>query len=539
MKSIRLTTPVQHNDENPAVELNPSNLERWLNELPVDDIIETVKKLDETVSAFNELKVAASNRLNLLEIYFSAFHKILQGYDEMRIAQLKMSAKQKQQLSNNIMWLYIKLSHGYKIIVKNNAGNPKNSKQPQYLLLALFRALELTVISLLYAYRFGMDAPPFTYLELHQLYVFAEYNELLYKPIKAARGYAKTPTIASFYTLALVFISIDPRQYESYTLDVLFLALQPFSFNCSITRTFESTENSYIYKINLSENQPPIILVNNEINSFNKWTRYLDIEKFIAEINAWLDENKDNKNTLLIENELELFPAVITRLKVSRNEKNISTVESHCEIVTAKSLKLIVGLSQLESLLIMKSVDLGMKLNYRVSEWTVQSESSTDCELASNINTIDDELSLGELVAIVNDDEEGKPISLLKIAYICALQQFEQGVLFARLEYLSSSAYPLTYIMISGGSEVINATQSNGIYLLDDGAKDDSPLIIVNRLHYREMQRYLIKTREKICKVVATDLVKQTLHYSFFKFEIVQEERTNISSTTNIFNIAV
>ena len=213
MKNIQLTTPVQQNEENSAVELDPSKLERWLSELPLNDIIETVGKLDETISAFNEAKVPASNRLKLLEIYFNSFHKLLQGYDEMRIAQLKMSVKQKQQLSNNIMWLYIKLSHGYKIIVKDYADAPKNSKQPHYLLLTAFRALELTVVSLLYAYRFGIDIPPLTYLELHQLYAFAEYNELLDKPIKSAGGYARTPTIASFYALALVFINIDPKQY--------------------------------------------------------------------------------------------------------------------------------------------------------------------------------------------------------------------------------------------------------------------------------------------------------------------------------------
>ena len=368
MKNIQLTTPVQQNEENSAVELDPSKLERWLSELPLNDIIETVGKLDETISAFNEAKVPASNRLKLLEIYFNSFHKLLQGYDEMRIAQLKMSVKQKQQLSNNIMWLYIKLSHGYKIIVKDYADAPKNSKQPHYLLLTAFRALELTVVSLLYAYRFGIDIPPLTYLELHQLYAFAEYNELLDKPIKSAGGYARTPTIASFYALALVFINIDPKQYESYTLEVLFLALQPFSFNCSMTRTYESQEDSFIYKINLSENQPPTIIVNNELDRVNKWVRYLDIKNFIAEINAWIDENKDNKDTLLIEHELELLPAVVTRLKVSRNEKCVLTMQSSGEPLAVKSMKLVVNFSSLECLLIMKAVDIDMKLDYKMSE---------------------------------------------------------------------------------------------------------------------------------------------------------------------------
>jgi hypothetical protein len=538
VKNIRLTTPVQHSEKNPAVELDPANLERWLRELPRDDIIDTVGKLDATISAFNEVKVPATNRLKLLEIYFSGFHKLLQGYDEMRIAQLRLPAKQKQQLSNDIMWLYIKLSHGYKIIVKDYAGGMNSARQPKYLLLSAFRALELTVVSLIYAYRFGLEIPPLTYLEMHQLYAFAEHYELLDKPVPAASGYAKTPTIASFYALAQVFVSIEPRQYEPYTLEVLFLALQPFSFQCSITRSFEPDENSLIYKINLSENQPPLIMATNEISSVSEGTRYLDIGDFIAGITAWLDENKDNSNTLLIEHELELFPVLITRLKVKQNEKISQLSRNQRAPLENDCMKLIIGLVPLESLLIMKSVDLNLKLNYKLSEWTVQSESSTGCELASHIDILDEELSLGDLVSIVSSNNEDESISLLKIAALCGLQQSEQGVLLMRLEYLAGVAHPLTYIMISGEGEAIETTRSNGICLLDEMHDSDKSLMIVNRLHYTESQQYLIKTREKVYVVEATKLVQQTLRYSFFHYNILQEEGKISSDGNPIIHLA-
>lgn len=539
MKNVRLTTPIQHNEADPAVELHPANLERWLNELPVDDIFETVGKLDTIISAFNEVKVLSTNRLKLLEIYFSAFRKMLQGYDEMRIAQLRVPAKQKQQLSHDIMWLYIKLSHGYKIIVKDYAGTPNNSKPPQYLLKSLFRALELTVVSLIYSYRFGLETPPLTYLELHQLYAFAEHYELLDKPVTSAGGYAKTPTIASFYTLALIFVSIEPRQYEPYTLEVLFLALQPFSFEGVITRAFEPNENSFIYNINLSENQAPAIMADNEISSVTEWTRYLDIGDVITNITGWVDENKDKSNTLLIEHELELFPALITRLKVNLNEKKCQSTQNKRKPLEANCAKLIIGLVPLESLLIMKSVELDLRLNFKLSEWTVQAESPNGCELASHIDIFEEELSLGELVGIVSSDKGDDSMSLLKIAYICGLQQLEQGVILIRLEYLSGTAHPLIYMMVSEEGNAVEKTRSNGVYLLDEMEDSDKSLMIVNRQHYKQSQQYLVKTREKVYTVVATDLIRQTLRYSYFHFNIMQEERKDSSSGNNIVHLAV
>ena len=62
MKNIRLTTPAQDTDENPSVELDPSALKNWLEELSNQDIIETVASLDKAISAFNELKISATKR---------------------------------------------------------------------------------------------------------------------------------------------------------------------------------------------------------------------------------------------------------------------------------------------------------------------------------------------------------------------------------------------------------------------------------------------------------------------------------------------
>jgi hypothetical protein len=536
MKSIRLTTPAQHEDSNPAVELHPASLERWLKDLPANDIIATIAQLDAALSAFNEITLPAPDRLKLLEIYFAAFHRRLQGYDEMRIAQLKIPAKQKQQLCNDIMWLYVKLSHGYKIIVKDFVDASSNAKPPQYLLPAIFRALELTVISLIHAYRFALEAPPLAYLELHQLYACAEYYDLLDKPVSSASGYAKTPTIASFYTLALIFISIDPRQYEPYTLEVLFLALQPFSFRCPIGRSFDLGENAFIYKINLNDNEPPEIAIASELSCVKEGIRYLNIENFLAEITAWLEENKD-KNNLLIEHELELFPTVITRLKVSLNESKIHSDKSVHVPQEVETVKLLIGLVPLESLLIIQSVDLDLKLNFKLTEWTIQSQSSAGCDLMSHISGVEGDLSLGELVAIVDEDNENNAISLVKIAHISCVQQLPQGVLHITLEYLAGVANPLTYIMLSETGEAMDTTRSNGIYLLDESGNDDNSLMMVNRTHYRESQHYLVSTRETHCTVMSTELVWQTLRYAFFHYRVLQEER-NSTSTINIVNLA-
>ena len=60
---------------NPAVILNPRQLKSWIGQLPVNDIIKTVKRLHTAIEQCNELQIDVDKRLKLLEIYREAFDK--------------------------------------------------------------------------------------------------------------------------------------------------------------------------------------------------------------------------------------------------------------------------------------------------------------------------------------------------------------------------------------------------------------------------------------------------------------------------------
>lgn len=524
MKNIRLTTPAQDENENPAVELDPAILKNWLNSLSSDDIIATVKCLDTALSAFNEIKVPADKRHKLLETYFAGLQKLLHGYDEMRLAQLHVSAKQKQQLRNDIVWLYIKLSHGYKIIIKDIAQGESDTLKPQELLLTTFRALELTVIGLLHAYRFGLDTPPLTFLELNQLYAFAEYKDIVAKPVKTAKGYAKTPTISSFYALTLVFTSIDPTQYETYTLEVLFLALQPFLFNCRFNHSLEPGADSFIYKINLQEDLPPTILPDNQPLGTSEGIIYLDIGNFISEIETWLESNQNNKNTFLVEDELALFPNVLEKLNSIRQTNASIPPETSETPSETKSVRLVFGLQPLASILIMKSIDMDLKLDYKTSEWEIVSVSPTHYELTCQLSGFHEALTLGDLVSIVDCDEDGQLKSLNRLTHISGLQQLEDGKLLVRLEIIDGLAQAATYSISNESSDKERSTQYNGIYMTAKEGDADLHVLIADRSHSVQSQQLLFSTHSRCFSASILETIKETPSHVFWKIKILEDQ---------------
>lgn len=547
MLNLRLTTPIQQFEPDEGFELNPSVLEKSFKEYQHTPMVERVAKLDAAITRFNEIKLENSKRVKLLEVFFNSFQKLLQGCDEMRIAQLNVSSQQKRQIKKEIMWLYIKLSHGYKIVVKDFMTYKPLEKPTKEITLACFRALELTYLSLLYSYRFDIEEPPLCYLEMNQLYMFAESYDIQRSVIRAAQGYAKTPTIESFYVLCMLFSNLDPRQYESYTLEVLVLAMQPMVFNCQVSNKLKFTPNSYFYSVNLNENHAAEILLDDKVTALSKSTRYINVESFVTEMQNWLDKNQNSENALLIEQELELFPAILTRLKINHSQKpgkkssHVSAEKSDdtasANVSANDDYRLIIGLASLESLLIMDEVGIDLHLKFDETRWSKISDTSTGCELLSCGSDYPENIGLGELVAIVthntdaasseNGEESSGPINLRQIGQIVALRQMEDNRLLIELECIKGSAHPLTYRRLTCEDRTFDYTSAIGIYIKDQSNAELPPQMLVANKHFRRGQHYLIITRENSFSIEACELIKRSMQYSYFTYKVLQPSISN------------
>ena len=537
MLNLRLTTPPQHFSPDAEFELNPSALEKTLKELQQASMLDRISQLDAAITRFNEVKLESSKRIKLLEVYFTAYQKLLQGFDEMRIAQLNISAQQKKQVKKDIMWLYIKLSHGYKIVVKEFAAQSASDKPAKEIVLATFRAMELSYTSLLYSYRFDIEEPPLCYLEIHQIYSFAEFYNILDSTVRGAQGYAKTPTIESFYILCMLFSNLDPRQYESYTLEVLFLALQPMLFKCKLSKNIKFSPNSFFYRVNLNENLPSEILLDNKITDLNTSIRYIQIDAFMQEMQDWLNKNQNSENSLLIEQELELFPAILTRLKINHSQKSAGAEETpNTEEQPDDNYQLIIGLAPLESLLIMDELGMDLHLDFNESQWRKISESSHCCELLSCAEVQPEAVRLGELAAIVTHgkleeanggDASSHSIKLRQIGQIVALRQLEDNKLLIELEFIQGNAHPLTYRRLTSEDKTIDYSSAIGIYFTDANNAETPPQIVLANQHFRAGQHYLITTRERSFSIEACKLFQRSMLYSYFAYKVLQESVNN------------
>jgi hypothetical protein len=258
MDILLLTTPAQHAADNPAVERNAGRLKHWLAQLPIMDVVATVASLDESLRRFNELQIPAADRLKLLEVYRQAFDDILFTYDEIRLRVLPLSAAQRDQLAKDIIWLYLELANGYKTLVRDGHQQGLSPAQDTTQLLAIYRAMELIGLALVYALRFQQQPPPLSRLELHQLYWYAEQYGVLATQLRAVRRETAVPTIERLYKQYWLLDLADTRLWCGADLAELLILLEEYASHCAIFPPPPEGVAPEMYDLDLLADESPL-----------------------------------------------------------------------------------------------------------------------------------------------------------------------------------------------------------------------------------------------------------------------------------------
>ncbi len=340
MEILLLTTPVQHRSENPTVELNPKYLEQWTRALPVTDVFRTVAALSHAIESFNELQIDDKSRLKLLEIYYHAFDHILEAYDELRLRQMPIAEAARTALSTDIMWLYLHLANGYKIIVNNTFQAKRAPKLHPSCETAIYRSIELISLAVLYAQRSLRSVPPLAYLELNQLYWFAQCAEITTTPLRKLQKHSQLPTIAQLYKQIQILIVSSLSTGSNHDIYETYQALERFADQATITTATVPDNMTNCYLIDYFDDQPPKSLIKNTVPPEGQWA-ILDINPCLQAMRVWLQQTPSAADALFYENERQLLPRFIQSFATPAPAQNVLETVPVCG-----HAQIIIGLDQ-------------------------------------------------------------------------------------------------------------------------------------------------------------------------------------------------
>ncbi len=121
MEFIDLSVPAQHDYNDPTVERDPARLQAWLTNLPLMDVVETVRLVLGALEALNEQKLLAEQRYVLLEVYRSTARRLLVTLDPLHIRHLSLSKSKREAVVKSVEKLLLAVAGGYKLIIMQSA----------------------------------------------------------------------------------------------------------------------------------------------------------------------------------------------------------------------------------------------------------------------------------------------------------------------------------------------------------------------------------------------------------------------------------
>jgi len=259
MDSLNLTIPRQHDYNDPTVERDIARLQYWLTNLPLMDVVETVRLAIGALDALNEQKLDAEQRFQFLEIYRDTAHRLFVTVDPLHLRQLALSKSQRKDAIDGVERLLVALTGGYKLIVAQLYHAGGSGKPDPLLGPAINRSLEQLGFSLLDSYRFYSEVQSSLVTESHQLYRLARHYGLLDSSIENNTDTDESASIAAVYQTSMLLSLTDPFRLAEGEVGLLYDVLLQHAQSCRIIPGSQwSGSGEGLFLINLDSDDLPV-----------------------------------------------------------------------------------------------------------------------------------------------------------------------------------------------------------------------------------------------------------------------------------------
>lgn len=171
--SLTLTVPAPDPVEDLTVEIRPKHLKEWLDDLPLTNLTDVCRTLDNEIGALNRQKVAMETRLKLLELYRSVFLKLLPSMEKQYVAARLPQTEKNRQTADQARQILAELANGYKIILLDYQNARITLGKGKVLLTAAQRAMSALSRILMICYQTYAPPPSGIWFEIHQIFRFA------------------------------------------------------------------------------------------------------------------------------------------------------------------------------------------------------------------------------------------------------------------------------------------------------------------------------------------------------------------------------
>ena len=271
---LRLSLPPRADTPDSNIEIRPVEMERWLEGLPLLNVVESMQLLTRQLMGLNRMALDDKLRLRLLESLRSPIQHVSRALQKTYIGlPLPLTDKARQTVIQ-VRQLHNEMAFGYKLIAFNSTAIPKlDPAQTSVVGIAIHRAIRYLTELLFRSYELYGPPPEGTWYEIHQLYRYAEVLGITDAPLADKLNDALPQvSINHAYKQALLLDFSDPYHLPAFLLAKIYRYLDRWAGIAQLSPGVAALKSHCQFLINLDHDRAGA--VNTETSAITTEVRY-------------------------------------------------------------------------------------------------------------------------------------------------------------------------------------------------------------------------------------------------------------------------
>ena len=335
---MKLNIPEQKAPSKDATPNHPRKLKKVLASLPNTNMGELTKQTFLILRDLNRQTMPNKHRLENMEMLRVMTREIFNNLKKYFINRTLPLPDKSQKIVNLNQSLLQELVYGYEIIAFEAATNIDTKIDDKTLSTAICRAINYLAEMLLRSCEVYEPCPKNLWLDVHQLYAFAESRGLTETVIHGGDKKQNKSTIDNSYKQILLFVLARPIALRQRDSERVFNELFDWAKYASIGRHASKNMIDHMFSMHIHEDSAPNYLSEADLAE-DIIIRTLDASKLVSYVSELITEQEKQKQKIAVGDDipLETLTALMTSWGISA-KRRFSRADRHGHINIAIGL---------------------------------------------------------------------------------------------------------------------------------------------------------------------------------------------------------
>ena len=332
---MRLNLPEQNAPTADSSPSNPRKLKKVLSALPNANMGELTRQTFQILRDQNHQTMLNKHRLENLETLRELARNIFDNLKKYFINRSLPLSDKSQKIVNLNQSILRELINGYEIIAYEAANNIDTNIDDKTLSIAICRAIKYLSEMYLRSSEVYAPCPKNLWLDIHQLYAFAERKNLTTITVIDEDNEQQKTSIENYYKQILLFALARPFTLRQSDSERIFKKLYEWSQYASIHHNASEKQIDHVFCMRADEDSAPDYLSKNDVAD-NVTIRILNADKLVSHIETIIAQQDKQKQKLAVGDTIPVETLkVLVNVWAENTKRRFSRVDRHGHINVA------------------------------------------------------------------------------------------------------------------------------------------------------------------------------------------------------------